>query len=304
MSQLSDLEFFSVLAKHSSLRAAAQQLGITPPAVSKRLFAVERRLGVRLLHRTTRRASLTPEGETYLLEGARVLEELEALERKVAGAHAIPQGILRVVSTLGFGRRFISPALSVFARRYPDVEVQLTLTDRPVNPIEQGFDLQIRVGDLPDSTLTARLLARNRRVLGAAGSYLAKHGQPSTPRELAQHACLFIQENDETFGTWHLESGGNSETVKVRGPLASNDGECVVNWALDGHGILMRSLWEITPFLRSGRLLPVLPKWNLPPADIYAVFPTRNYLSAKTRALVDFLLETFEPHRRDRDGQW
>lgn len=304
MSQLSDLEFFSVLAKHSSLREAAQQLGITPPAVSKRLFAVERRLGVRLLHRTTRRASLTPEGETYLLEGARVLEELEALERKVAGAHAVPRGVLRVVSTLGFGRRFISPALSVFARRYPDVEVQLTLTDRPVNPIEQGFDLQIRIGELPDSTLTARLLARNRRVLGAAGSYLARSGQPATPRELAKHACLFIQENDETFGTWHLESGGNAETVKVRGPLASNDGECVVNWALDGHGILMRSLWEITPFLRSGRLLPVLPKWNLPSADIYAVFPTRNYLSAKTRALVDFLLETFEPHRRDRDGQW
>jgi DNA-binding transcriptional LysR family regulator len=304
MSQLSDLEFFSILAKYSSLREAAQQLGITPPAVSKRLAAVERRLGVRLLHRTTRRASLTPEGETYLLEGARVLEELEALERKVAGAQAIPRGVLRVVSTLGFGRRFISPALSVFARSYPDVEVQLTLTDRPVNPIEQGFDLQIRVGELPDSTLTARLLARNRRILGAAGSYLSRNGQPSTPRELAQHACLFIQENDETFGTWHLESGGNSETVKVRGPLASNDGECVVNWALDGHGILMRSLWEITPFLRSGRLLPVLPKWNLPPADIYAVFPTRNYLSAKTRALVDFLLETFEPHRRDRDGQW
>jgi DNA-binding transcriptional LysR family regulator len=304
MSQLSDLEVFSILAKYSSLREAAQQLGITPPAVSKRLAAVERRLGVRLLHRTTRRASLTPEGETYLLEGARVLEELEALERKVAGAQAIPRGVLRVVSTLGFGRRFISPALSVFARSYPDVEVQLTLTDRPVNPIEQGFDLQIRVGELPDSTLTARLLARNRRILGAAGSYLSRNGQPSTPRELAQHACLFIQENDETFGTWHLESGGNSETVKVRGPLASNDGECVVNWALDGHGILMRSLWEITPFLRSGRLLPVLPKWNLPPADIYAVFPTRNYLSAKTRALVDFLLETFEPHRRDRDGQW
>ncbi|OZI29995.1 LysR family transcriptional regulator [Bordetella genomosp. 10] len=304
MSPLSDLEFFAVLAKHASLREAAQQLGITPPAVSKRLHAVERRLGVRLLNRTTRRASLTPEGETYLLEGARVLEELEALERKVAGARAIPRGILRVVATLGFGRRFISPALSEFARRFPDVEVQLTLTDRPVNLIEQGFDLQIRIGELPDSTLTARLLAHNRRVLGASKAYLSTHGHPATPRELARHACLFIQENDETFGTWHLQSGGASETVKVRGPLASNDGECVVNWALDGHGILMRSLWEIKPLLQSGRLERVLPKWDLPPADIYAVFPTRNYLSAKTRALVDFLLDTFAPQRRDRDGQW
>ncbi|MFC4274617.1 LysR family transcriptional regulator [Achromobacter aloeverae] len=304
MSPISDLEFFAILAKHPSLRVAARQLGITPPAVSKRLNAVERRLGVRLLNRTTRRASLTPEGETYLLEGARVLEELEALERKVAGARAMPRGTLRVVATLGFGRRYISPALSAFARQYPEVEVQLTLTDRPVNLIEQGFDLQIRLGEMPDSTLTARLLARNRRVLGAARSYLARHGHPAAPRELAQHACLFIQENDETFGTWHLKSGGHAETVKVRGPLASNDGECVVNWALDGHGILMRSLWEIAPLFRSGRLAPVLPKWDLPPADIYAVFPTRSYLSAKTRALVDFLLDTFEPHRHERDGQW
>lgn len=304
MSPISDLEFFAILSKHPSLREAAQQLGITPPAVSKRLNAVERRLGVRLMNRTTRRTSLTPEGETYLLEGARVLEDLVALERKVAGARAVPKGTLRVVSTFGFGRRFISPALSAFARRFPDVEVQLTLTDRPVSLVEQGFDLQIRLGELPDSTLTARLLAHNRRVLGASNSYLATHGHPLTPRELTRHACLFIQENDETFGTWHLKSGGQSETVKVRGPLASNDGECVVNWALDGHGILMRSLWEITPLLQGGRLVPVLPKWDLPPADIYAVFPTRNYLSAKTRALVDFLLETFEPHRRDRDGQW
>lgn len=304
MSPISDLEFFAILAKHPSLREAAQQLGITPPAVSKRLNAVERRLGVRLLNRTTRRASLTPEGETYLLDGARVLEELEALERKVAGARAIPRGTLRVVATLGFGRRFISPALSAFALSFPEVEVQLTLTDRPVNLIEEGFDLQIRLGELPDSTLTARLLAYNRRVLGAANTYLARRGHPAAPRELAQHACLFIQENDETFGTWHLKSGGHAETVKVRGPLASNDGECVVNWALDGHGILMRSLWEIAPFLRSGRLAPVLPKWDLPPADIYAVFPTRNYLSAKTRALVDFLLDRFEPQRRNRDGGW
>jgi len=304
MDSLSDLEFFSVVAKHNNLREAARQLGVTPPAVSKRLVVIERRLGVRLLQRTTRRASLTLEGETYLLEGAKILEDLESLERKVSGAQAVPRGVLRVVATLGFGRRHVSPALSSFARLYPEVEVQLTLTDRPVNMIEQGFDLQIRVGELPDSSLTARLLAHNRRLLGASGSYLDKRGTPATPRELAQHACLFIQENDETFGTWHLRSGNNSETVKVRGPLASNDGECVVNWALDGQGILMRSLWEIAPLLRSGRLRPVLPKWTLPPADIYAVFPTRNLLSAKTRAVVDFLRNTFEQHRLDRDGNW
>lgn len=304
MSASSDLEFFSLLAKHANFTDAAQQLGITPPAVSKRLASIERRLGVRLLQRTTRRVGLTPEGEIYLVEGARVLADLEALERAVCGSRQVPRGLVRLAATLGFGRKHIAPALSVFARQYPEVEVQLQLTDRPVDLIGQGLDLQIRFGELPDSGLTARLLARNRRVLSASPVYLREAGAPSSPRELAQHACLFIRENEETFGTWQLKSGARAEKVKVRGPLAANDGESVVAWALDGHGILMRSLWEVAPLLRSGRLRPVLPGWDLPPADIYAVFPTRSHLSAKTRALVDFLLDAFEAHREGEDGAW
>lgn len=304
MDAFSDLHFFSLLIKHGSLAAAAQQIGVTPPAVSKRLAAIERRLGVRLLQRTTRRIGLTPEGETYLVEGAKVLEDLETLERTVAGSRAVPKGLLRVCATLGFGRRQVAPALSTFARHYPDVELQLQLTDRPVNLVEQGFDLQLRFGDLPDARLTARLLAHNRRVLCASPAYLRRAGEPASPRELAQHACLFIRESEETFGTWHLRSGTRAEAVKVRGPLASNDGECVLGWALDGHGILMRSLWEAAPMLRTGQLRPVLPEWSLPSADIYAVFPTRSHLSAKTRALVDHLLAAFEPHRASEDGGW
>lgn len=304
MDGFSDLAFFSLLIKHGSLAAAAQQLGITPPAVSKRLAAIERRLGVRLLQRTTRRIALTPEGETYLLDGARVLEDLETLERRVTGITAVPKGLLRVSATLGFGRKHIAPALSKFVRRFPDVEAQLQLTERPINLIEQGFDLQVRIGELPDARLTARLLAHNRRVLCASPAYLRRAGAPESPRELARHACLFIRESEETFGTWHLRSGARTETVKVHGPLAANDGECVLAWALDGHGILIRSLWEAAPMLRSGRLRPVLQEWSLPPADIYAVFPTRSPLSAKTRALVDFLLSVFEQHRIEADGRW
>ena len=194
-----------------------------------------------------------------------MLAELEALERTVAGSKAVPKGLMRMVSSLGLGRKHIAPALSKFARKYPDVEVQLQLTDRPVNLVEQGFDLQLRFGELPDARLTARLLARNRRVLCASPAYLRRAGEPSSPRELAQHACLFIRKSEETFGTWHLKAGARRETVKVRGPLASNDGECVLAWALDGHGILMRSLWESAPMLRSGRLRPVLSEWRLPP---------------------------------------
>jgi len=291
MDGFSDLAFFATVVKHGSLAAAAQQLGVTPPAVSKRLAAIERRLGVRLLQRTTRRIGLTPEGETYVVDGARVLAELEALERAVTGSRAEPKGLLRISATLGFGRQHVAPLLSTFARRFPEVELQLQLGDRPVNLVEQGFDLQVRLGELPDARLTARLLARNRRVLCASPSYLRRAGEPTTPRELARHACLFIRESEETYGSWHLEQGSRSESVKVRGPLAANDGESVLGWALDGHGILMRSLWEAAPMLRSGRLRPVLADWQLPPADIYAVFPTRAHLSAKTRALVDWLLD-------------
>ena len=302
MDSFSDLAFFTLLMKQGNMAAAAQEMGVTPPSVSKRLAALEARLGVRLLHRTTRRISLTPEGETYLTEGARVLNDLEALERTVAGAKATPRGLLKVNTTLGFGRRYIAPLVSKFARTYPDVEIQLQLTDRPVNLVEQGFDAAIRLGELPDARLTARKLAKNRRLLCAAPSYLRRAGEPATPRELQQHQCLFLRESEEPFGTWHLRSGSRHETVKVRGPLSSNDGDCAMSWALDGHGILMRSEWDAAPYLRSGRLRQVLESWTLPPADIYLVFPTKANLSAKTRAFVDFMLEQFKNRRETGAG--
>jgi len=307
MDGFSDLAFFVLLTQQPSLAAAAQQLGITPPAVSKRLAALERRLGVRLLNRTTRRTSLTPEGEIYLQEGARVLETLEALERNVSGCRATPKGILRISATLGFGRTHIAPALSLFARSFPEVEVQLHLSDRPVHLVEEGFDLQVRFGELPDARLTARLLARNRRLLCAAPSYLQRAGAPAAPQDLAQHACIFIREGDETFGTWHLSNGARTDTVKVRGPLSTNDGASALAWALDGHGVLVRSQWEAAALLHTGQLQAVLPPWRLPGADIFLVFQTARNLPAKTRVLVDFLLGQFEPYRAAGDaltGPW
>jgi DNA-binding transcriptional LysR family regulator len=304
MDAFSDLSFFALLVRRGSLAAAAQELGVTPPSVSKRLAALEARLGVRLLHRTTRRISLTPEGETYFAEGAQVLADLQALEQSVAGARAQPRGLLRLAATLGFGRRHIAPALSKFARAYPEVEVQLHLGERLPNLVEQGFDAAVSIGELPDARLTARRLAANRRLLCAAPAYLRRAGEPQHPRELAQHRCIFLREGDEAFGTWHLRAGSRHETVKVRGPLSSNDGESALAWALDGHGILLRSAWDAAPYLRSGRLKPVLPDWKLPPADVMLVFPTRTHLPAKTRALVDFLDKVFKPHREAADGGW
>ncbi|MFY3385040.1 LysR family transcriptional regulator [Paracidovorax sp. MALMAid1276] len=289
MDGFSDLRFFALLIKEGSLAAAAQQMGITPPAASRRLAQLEHRLGVRLLHRTTRRMSLTPEGETYLLDGTRILSDLEALERTVAGARSSPRGLMKLAATLGFGRTHIAPALSAFARAYPEVEVQLHLTDRPVNLVEQGFDAAVRFGDLPDSRLTARRLRANRRVLCAAPAYLAQAGEPQQPADLLAHQCIVIRESDETYGTWHLHQGGRQETVKVRGMLSTNDGAAATTWALAGHGVLMRSEWDVAEHIAAGRLQPVLPGWALPAADVTLVYPSKSDLSAKTRALSDFL---------------
>lgn len=296
MDPASDLSFFVLLARLGSLTAAAQQMGVTPPTVSKRLAALERRLGVRLLHRTTRRVSLSAEGEAYLVEGARLLGELQVLEQTIAGSKATPRGLLRVHGTLGFGRRHLAPALSAFARVHEQVEVQLTLSERPVNLVEQGIDIAVTLGGLPDVRLTARRLAANQRLLCASPRYLRAAGEPARPAELAGHQCIVLRESDETFGSWHLRQGSRHETVKVHGRLATNDGDTALQWALDGHGILLRSVWDAAPYLRSGRLRPVLADWRLPEADVSAVYPTKQNLSARTRACVDFLADWFLEH--------
>ena len=298
MDGMSDLAFFSLLVKHGNLSAAARELGLTPPAVSTRLANLERRLGVRLLNRTTRRVSVTQEGELYLAEGGRILADLEALERSVASARAQPRGLLRLNATFGFGRAHIVPAVSDFARQFPEVEVQMQLTDRPVNLLDEGFDVAVRFGEIPDARLTARKIASNRRLLCASPQYLRAHGEPRTPGELQRHRCIVVRENDVAYGTWHLRAGQRVETVKVRGPLSSNDGQSALEWALDGHGIVMRSECETAAYLRSGRLRHVLPDWSTPPADIHALYPERLNLPAKTVAFVDFLVQRFARHVR------
>ncbi|MEA3118563.1 MAG: LysR family transcriptional regulator, transcriptional activator for dmlA [Paraburkholderia sp.] len=289
MSTVSDLEFFVALVRHGNLSALAREMGVTPPAVSARLAQLERRLGVRLLNRTTRRLSMTHEGEQYLATGAGLLSQLQELERTISSSRATPKGLLRVNATFGFGRRYIAPAIAAFHRQYPDVDVQLELTDRPVNLIETSYDICIRFGTIPDSSLIARQLARNRRVLCASPIYVRQYGEPATPRELQRHRCIVLRENDTAYGTWHLSKGKRHETVKVHSVLSSNDGEATLVWGLDGQGILLRSEWDAHPYLRSGRFKLLLPDWSLPPADIYAVYSQRLNLSAKVTAFVDFL---------------
>jgi LysR family transcriptional activator of dmlA len=289
----SELTFFILLAKKGSLSAAARELDITPPAATKRLALMEQRLGVRLVNRTTRTISLTGEGELYLAHATRILADIREMEEQVTSGRGAPKGLLRVNATLGFGRTTIAPIISSFAQSYPEVEVQLQLTDRPIKLVEEAFDLGIRFGELPDTRLNARKIMSNRRFLCASPAYLKKAGQPRVPEDLLQHRCIIHRQNDDTHGVWRLTKGRRTEAVKVSGGLSSNDGDVVLNWALDGHGILMRSEWDLAKYLQSGRLQLVLPDYKLALADLFAYYPSRRNLPARVRTFIDYLLTHF-----------
>ncbi|QBR01605.1 LysR family transcriptional regulator [Paraburkholderia pallida] len=289
MDAFSDLNLFALVALKRNLAAAARELGVTPPAVSKRLAQLEQRLGVRLMNRTTRRLSLTPEGELYLANGTRILDELSELEQLVTRSRGEPTGLLRVNASFGFGRTHIAPAVSQFVERFPSIKIQLQLTERPLSLQEEGFDLGIRFGEVPDARINARLLLKNRRIVCASPAYLKQHGKPSVPHDLVHHACIVLRENDSAYGSWHFSRGKRAETVKVDGALSSNDGSIVLKWALDGQGIVVRSQWEVGGHIERGELVPLLAEWALPNADIHAVYLERNKLSAKLRTFIDFL---------------
>lgn len=298
--QPADLGFFSVLASAGSMSAASRELGVTTAAVSKHLAQMEARLGIPLVVRTTRRMSLTQEGETYLEHARRILGEIDDMQELLGVSKAVPRGLLRVNATLGFGRSHVAPLISKFARKYPEVEVQLQLSVNPPALTDDVFDVCIRFGTPPDARVIARRIAPNRRLLCASPAYLKKHGMPKTANDLSKHNCIGIRQGEEAYGLWRLSSGrgknATTESIKTRGNLTTNDGEIAVSWALDGHGILMRAEWDIQRYLASGRLVQVLPQYFTPDADIYAVYPQRHQLAARVRAFVDFMaLTTTQP---------
>ena len=292
-SSSADMQFFHQLVRSGSLSGAARELQVSTPAVSKRLAQLEARLGVPLLNRTTRRVAVTPEGETYLGHARRILAEIESAEGELRGLRAAPRGLLRVNATLGFGRMHVAPLIASFSREHPDVEVQLQLSVNPPPLTEDAFDVCVRFGEPPDARVVARRLAPNRRLLCASPGYLARHGTPKTPHELAQHSIVGIRQGDEAYGVWRLRSGKRLETVKVRGGLSTNDGEIAVTWALAGHGIVLRAEWDVARYLASGRLRQVLPNWQAPAADIHAVYPVRHQGAARVRAFVEHLAAHF-----------
>ncbi|MBY6208463.1 MULTISPECIES: LysR family transcriptional regulator [Halomonas] len=294
MASLDDLAFFRQLALAGNLTATARELGLSLSAVSKRLKQIEARLGVELATRTTRRWTLTAEGERYLARGMALLEELAELEESLGEDRRALAGPIRINATFGFGRRHVAPLLSDFCAQHPGIEASLELSNFPA-PLVEGGDLGIRIGEPPDSRLVARRLVINRRVPCASPDYLTRHGRPVAVSDLQRHACLVLRENDSDFAQWRFEDAqGKEASVKVGGRLASNDGEVIKRLALDGHGIMLRSWWDVCDDLAAGRLVQLLPGWQGVRADFFAVYAQRRHVPARLRALVDFLAKGLE----------
>lgn len=284
-----DLRVFTTVVRKASFAEAAAAHNASPAFVSKRIRLLEQELGVKLLHRTTRRVAVTEQGERVYHWAQRILDEVEHLLQEVDVTRRQPRGLLRVSTSFGFGRNVVAPALSQLIAQYPALQLRLEVFDRIVDVAAEGFDLDVRVGDEIAPHLIARHLADNHRVLCAAPAYVQRRGSPRTLDELAAHDCLVIKERDHPFGVW---SGNQERSVKVTGPLSTNHGEMAVQWARDGHGIVLRSLWDVAADLQAGSLLQLLPEWQQQ-ANIWAVYPTRLERSAKVRVCVEFLQEFF-----------
>jgi DNA-binding transcriptional LysR family regulator len=294
---LQHMAVFARVVAAGSFSAAARDLGISTAVVSRRIAALEARLGIRLLYRTTRRIALTDEGANYHESVLRILQEIEEAEAAASAGRAEPRGVLKVAMPASFGHRHIAPLVPKFARKYPKVELALQLSDRPVAIIEEGFDLAIRIEELADSSLAARKLAPNRRVVCASPEYLRKHGAPRTPSDLGQHNCLMAIWDHEFSTSWdYREPSGKRGAVRVRGHYACDNWEVLRDWALAGLGIALKSTWDVRDHLEDGTLVPVLPGYTFgTDVGIYAVYPHRRHLPAKTRVFIDFLADSFGP---------
>jgi DNA-binding transcriptional LysR family regulator len=289
MDNLSDIALFLRVLDAGSISAAARQLDLSVAVASKRLQRLERELGVRLLHRTTRQLRPTPEGQVLAAQGRMLVEDLETLTGSLRQAGSEVGGLLRLTTSVSFGGLYISPLLPKFLERHPDVKVSISLSDEKVDLVGAGFDLAIRIGQLDDSSLVARKLAANRRVLCASPEYLHRHGTPQTPADLERHQCLVLIGVQRQPEVWRLRNGvGEEVSVRGQGRLQSNIGDTLRDAAVDGLGIALHSTWHIAEDFRAGRLVHVLPDWSLE-NGIYAVMPQRRLMPPRVRAFIEFL---------------
>lgn len=291
MEPLSDIRAFERIVATGNFSTAARQLGITAAAVSKRIAALEARLGVRLLTRTTRTCRTTAEGDLFYQRCREILARVDEAEAEVRQMPDMPTGLLRLAAPISFGRRKLAPLLAEFRGRYPGVKVSLTLSDVSNDLSVDEYDVALRVG-LPTSGgfITRRVLSA-RRAVCAAPAYLARHGTPARPADLADRDCILLLRDGQALDRWMFEVDGVTEGVKVSGSLCSNSGEVVQEWALAGCGIALKTLWDVDADLADGRLVELFAEHSAERADIYALYPDRRNLPARVRALLDFLDE-------------
>lgn len=293
MDRFKQIETFAAVAMRGSLSAAAQAEGVTPALIGRRIDALEARLGVKLLVRTTRRITLTFEGSAFLEDCQRILNDFHNAEASVSLGGVKASGHMRVTAPAGFGRRHLAPLLPRFLAQNPEVSISLDLSDRLTDIVNEGFDLAIRIGLLDDSSLVSVPLAANHRVVVASPDYLRRRGTPQVPADLAQHDCL-------TFGTygnqargWLFTVDGRPLALRVSGNMECNDGAVLHEWALAGMGLAWRSMWEVREDLEAGRLATVLDRYAAPDNAICALFPQRRHLPLRVRMFIDFLRETY-----------
>jgi DNA-binding transcriptional LysR family regulator len=291
--KLKQLESFVAVATKGSLTATALAEGVAPAVIGRRIDALEERLGVKLMVRTTRRITLTHEGSAFLEDCQRLLTELASAEASVSAGGVKASGHLRVTAPAGFGRRHVAPLVPKFLARHPDVSVSLNLSDRVVDIVNEGFDCAVRVGDLPDSRLVSVRLADNRRLCVAAPAYLQRAGVPQHPAELMRHECLTLSSDASQSRGWAFAVDGAVTHLRPRGRLDCSDGQVLHDWCLQGLGIAWRSTWEVASEVASGRLQVVLADFAAPPNGIYAVFTHARHLPLRVRLWIDFLRHTY-----------
>ncbi|UCV29565.1 LysR family transcriptional regulator [Ferribacterium limneticum] len=291
MDRLKQIEAFVLAATRGSLSAAARVEGVTPAIIGRRLDALETRLGVKLLLRTTRKLTITFEGQAFLEDCQKTLNDLANAEAAVSLGSVRASGQLRVSAPSGFGRQHVAPLVGDFMLANPEVRVNLNLSDRLVDLVNENIDCAIRIGELTDSSLVSVRLGEMRRMVVASPAYLVAHGVPREPVDLSGHNCLSL--GQQRGWLFRDPASGEVHTLKVNGTFECNDGAVLREWALAGRGLAWRSLWEVGQDLKEGRLTSVLDAWQAPPMGIYAVFPQRRHLPLRVRLFIDLLKETY-----------
>ena len=293
MDRFKQLETLVAVASKGSLAAAAALEGVDPAVIGRRMDALEARLGVRLMHRTTRRLTLTPEGQAFLENSQRVLAELASAESAVSAGSAQASGHLRVTAPAGFGRRHVAPLVASFMAEHPSLSFSLNLSDRVVDLVNEGYDCAVRVGDLPDSSLVSQRLADNRRLVVAAPGYLQRAGTPQHPADLARHHCLMLSSEASQTRGWAFQVDGKLQfhrrSERNSSRLDCTDGQVLHDWCVQGLGLAWRSTWEVAGDLQAGRLVSVLDAFAAPPNGVYAVYAQRAHQPLRVRLWIEHL---------------